>query len=62
MKIGAVRARERIQELFRTVVKKNSMFQRLYERQLKEYQAGFDTNAEVLYNYQAATIRSTSTR
>jgi hypothetical protein len=56
MTLGAVRARERIQELFRTK-NRAEHFGALFDRQLAAYKKGFETKVDTLYNWLALRIR-----
>ena len=56
MGIGAVRAREHLQGLFRTR-NKAEHFGALFDRQLVGYKKGFETKVDTLYNWLALEIR-----
>lgn len=57
MKLGAIAAPKRLQELFRTELKGKTEFKRLFKRQVENYKKNYDTKSDVMYNYLALAIR-----
>ncbi|MGH9223514.1 MAG: DUF4157 domain-containing protein [Acidimicrobiales bacterium] len=56
MKVGAVRAREHLQEMCRTKTKANSL-KGMFERQLDRYKPGYNTKVDTLYSWLALEVR-----